>query len=175
MDDITVVIPHLPERSKLLGRQLVCIKAQTLRPRRIVVESDPQRTGAAATRNRALARVRTPLVAFADDDDTVLPHWLASLHRVLRRTHCGLVHSDFEVIGAPEHRPSFIPVTNLVRTDAVRSVGGFPQPQGRDWPYRYEDWGLLAKLLTAGYVFRKVHEVTWRYHMHEGNTVGTGF
>jgi glycosyltransferase involved in cell wall biosynthesis len=82
---ITVVIPSIPSRAKMLDRALASVKAQTLRPERVVVEFDDDRLGAAATRQRGLEKVTTPWVAFLDDDDEFLPghlyalFWTASL------------------------------------------------------------------------------------------------
>jgi hypothetical protein len=74
-------------------------------------------------------------------------------------------------------RGNFIPVTYLVRTEAVRAVGGFPAPyefnaaQSRDC----EDYGLLLHLLDAGYKFHHVCGVrTWRYIYHGANVGGRG-
>lgn len=172
VEPITVVIPTLPERARLLERALASLRAQTLQPAAVLVEPDPERTGMAATRNRALRRVGTPLVAFLDDDDELYPEHLETLSSALK--DADLVWSDCEVIGA-DHRPSWIGVAHLARTEAVRAVGGFPEPHSGVWPYMYEDWGLLALLIRNGAAFRKVNQVTWRYHIHPGNTVGTAF
>jgi glycosyltransferase involved in cell wall biosynthesis len=80
VNDITVCIPTIPPRAKMLARALESVAEQTLQPAAIIVEYDHEHTGAAATKNRALAKVTTPLVAFLDDDDHFLPHHLAVLH-----------------------------------------------------------------------------------------------
>jgi glycosyltransferase involved in cell wall biosynthesis len=52
------------------------VLALTAPPRAIVIEIDHDRTGSAATRNRALAKVDTEWVAFLDDDEEFLPQHL---------------------------------------------------------------------------------------------------
>jgi glycosyltransferase involved in cell wall biosynthesis len=175
MPDITVLIPTLPERAHLLERALRSVDAQTLQPADVLVRVDRQREGIAATRNRLLKLVSTPLVAFLDDDDEMLPHHLELLAKEMDSSGADLVWPDMEVVGAPDHRPTWIQVTYLARTDLIRQVGGFPEPFSDEFPYRYEDWGLLARLTMAGARFHHVPQITWRYYIHDSNIVGTGF
>ena len=67
--DITVVIAHIPPRRAELARAVKSVRRQTLRASGIIIEPDPDRTGAAATKNRAIAKVRTRWTAVLDDDD----------------------------------------------------------------------------------------------------------
>lgn len=76
MFEITVVVPTIPGREELLARALASVEAQTLQPAAVIVEVDRERTGAAATRNRALGQVTTEWVAWIDDDDSFMPHHL---------------------------------------------------------------------------------------------------
>lgn len=169
---ITVCIPHLPVRSAMLARALESVARQTLAPTRIIVEPDPHSTGAAATRNRALAQVDTEYVAWLDDDDELYPHHLEVCLSSIETTGADLVYPDYDINVAVDHRPSFIQVTNLMRTEALVDVGGFPQPLTGAWPYMYEDWGMLARLLVKGYRFQHIPEVTWRYNIHQNSTSG---
>lgn len=76
---ITVVIPTIEGREELLQRAVDSVWDQLYQPAEVLVEIDTGRTGAAATRNRALDRVRTPWVAWLDDDDVLLPNHLSSV------------------------------------------------------------------------------------------------
>jgi hypothetical protein len=72
---------------------------------------------------------------------------------------------------------NFIPVTYMVKTEAVRAVGGFPAPYTFDARYSNdcEDYGLLLRLLDAGYKFHHICGVrTWRYNFWDGNLGGRG-
>jgi glycosyltransferase involved in cell wall biosynthesis len=79
-------------------------------------------------------------------------------------------------------RGNVIPVTNLVRTEAIRAVGGFPEPHSMPdvaMSGDCEDYLLLCRLLDAGAKFYHVCGVrTWQYHFHDepgtGNTGGRG-
>lgn len=77
--NVTVVIPTLPERVEQLARAVDSVNRQTCPPAAVIVETDRHRRGAAATRNAALARVRTEWVAFLDDDDLFHPDHLETL------------------------------------------------------------------------------------------------
>lgn len=152
---VAVVIPTIPGREDLLERALTSVHAQRRKPDQVVVERDSLRTGAWAARNRALERVRTDVVAWLDDDDTLRPHHLMACMRVLEQSpfRPGLVYPRPRMIGgedptalthqgrfpvspwglrwSAEHeahlrnRGSFIPMTHLVRTKLVRKIGGF--------------------------------------------------
>ncbi len=60
-------------------------------------------------------------------------------------------------------RRSDIPLTSLVRTEAFRAVGGFPEVD------RAEDAALFKNLRDAGFKFQCNHAVTWEYHFHDSN------
>ena len=71
---VTVVIPTIPPRAGLrLDRAVSSAEWQTV-PTAVIVEEDAGRTGSAATRNRALARVRTDWLLCLDDDDELMPN-----------------------------------------------------------------------------------------------------
>lgn len=187
---ITVCIPSLPERVEMRRRALASIAAQTYPPVSVLQGIDHDRKGEIATRNMLLNHVETSWIAWIDDDDEMLPWHLEMLYRASHDDYAGtdpnrvlmtlvaqnvdLVFSDYETIGA-EYTASFIEPAYLCRTEALRAMGGFPEPEGTDWPYRYGDWGLLAKLLINGYSFRKVKVVTWRKYIHDSNICGVGF
>lgn len=190
---ITVVIPTIPPRKALLERALASVRAQTRYPDGIVVEGDRLREGAAAVRNRGLARVETEWVAFLDDDDEFLPGHLMLLEKWAEHAGADMVYPWFVqpeknwdglgMFGKPfhehawelEHR-NFIPVTVLVRTQLLRDVGGFqpPAPGMTDC----EDWGAWKALLAAGANIVHLPRKTWVWHHwlaedgQPGNTSG---
>jgi len=197
---VAVVVATIPGREELLEEALASIAAQHRQPEQVVVEYDPNRTGAAATRNRALAQVDTDLVAWLDDDDLLLRNHIGALARVLEHEpDVGLVYPAPRATGpeptavtvngvwrkpwgvefGPEQamhlreRGSFIPITHMVRTAAVRAVGGFPEgvtlPDGR---YRGEDEALLIALLESGIWFRHLNVTTWVWRVWDGHTAG---
>ena len=178
--NITVVIPTIAGREDLLARAIDSVAAQTHAPVLIEVEEDPDRTGAAATRNRALKRVDTEFVAFLDDDDELFPNHLRVCSRFARLTGVDVVYPGYEAVGHDPvgcfglafdatllRRRNFIPVTTLCRTEAVRAVGGF-----RDHPDEYgnpcEDWGLWLAMLDAGYRCAHLPQRTWVWHYNGG-------
>ena len=68
---------------------------------------------------------------------------------------------------------NFIPVTVLVRREALLDVGGFPLPGTVDWPHKdCEDWGAWRRLAHAGAQFHHVPRRTWGWRWHRKNTSG---
>jgi glycosyltransferase involved in cell wall biosynthesis len=203
--DVTVVIPTIEGREELLERALYSVAAQQVQPADVVVECDRDRHGAHWARNEALKHVKTDWVCWLDDDDELLPNHIKVLVRGANKSRADLVFSYAEFVGGRDplacvqhgrliaepinvpwtdecaywirRKGNFIPVTYLVRTNAVRAVGGFPAPytfsaiNSRDC----EDYGLLLRLLDADYKFYHCTGVrTWRYHYHGENTGGRG-
>lgn len=216
---VAVCIPTIPGREALLERACASARNQTRKPDQIVVERDSERTGAWAARNRALARVRTDVIAWLDDDDAFQPNHLQVCMRVMEHSpfRPDLVYPAPVMVGGKdptavthqgvfptppwglrftrEHAEhirqigSFIPMTHLVRTEAVREAGGFRHGylvgQGR---YRGEDEDYLIRLLDRGEdQGRRVQEIfehvqrsdgrpvrTWYWHVHSGHTAGRG-
>lgn len=191
---ISVVIPTIAPRRVMLRRAMDSITSQILWPQAVIVEADVGRLGAAATRTIGLNKVKTEWVAFLDDDDEMLPEHLSTLVRLQEATGADLAHSWFEVVGGtdpfPQHRgrafdlanPHQIPITVLVRTEALREVGGFLDP---DWPAvagdpgtdadgnrAGEDFRTWIRLAQAGAQFATTPEITWIWHHHQFNTSG---
>jgi glycosyltransferase involved in cell wall biosynthesis len=144
--------------------------------------------GPARARNQGLARVTAPLVAFLDSDDLLLPTALASLGaaltaapaapfafgRCLLARHEGGEWQPAAVMGpSPEEMraplPSlfarnFVPsVGSVVRTEAARAVGGYPE--ATTFAEDHHFWVLLAQ--RGDPVF--LPELTSVYRIHPGN------
>ena len=204
---VAVVIPTIPGREKFLNRALESVKQQDWFPDQVVVERDDERTGAWATRNRALARVKTDVIAWLDDDDHLKPNHLKVCVRELSGPMgYDLVYPRPVMVGGVdptattyqgqfpvspwglrwckefEHhfrsRGSFIPMTHVVMTEAVREIGGFQSgymvnTDGRN-RYRGEDEDYLLRLLDAGYSFGHVDAKTWVWQVHQASTAGRG-
>jgi glycosyltransferase involved in cell wall biosynthesis len=184
---ITVVIPTIASRHDLLVWALTSVRAQTLQPVAVEVELDRDREGAAATRNRALARVETEWVAFLDDDDLLNPEHLEDCLRHAHLTGADVVYPGCVAVGGDGpawrfglpfdadllRRHNYIPVTALCRTEMVKAVGGFRAHPDRAG-YPCEDWGLWLALLDAGATFSHLPQRTWVWNIHAGNTFGRG-
>lgn len=183
--DVTVVIPTIPPRARLLGRAIASVAAQTRPARTIVVEHDLDGAGAWTTRNRGLVHVRTEWTAFLDDDDELLPHHLERLLALADASGAGLVWGWFDVVGGfdpfPQHRgrpfdpddPHIVPITYLVRTDvlfaAMVETGGFAADTAGAW--EAQDAPLFtATARLAGTACTR--DVTWLWHHHRYNTSG---
>lgn len=168
MPECTLIMATVPGRELLLERALASAAGQGFAA--IEVELDAAGEGPAAVRNRALERVRTPLVAVMDDDDVLLPGHLAVLAGALERAggtvlaHPACVlreEVDGEDLPLPDwwvqrwarpfregaaagllRRENWVPVTVVARTAALRSVGGYSLRRSDA-----EDWSMLLELV----------------------------
>jgi hypothetical protein len=187
--DITVVIATIPPRAKLLRKALASVVVQTFQPAVIVVEYDHDRTGAAPTKNRGLAKVDTQWVAFLDDDDQFMPEHLEKLAAAQLESGADVVYSmpyipqlaeqggidPSGMRGAPFdpdelRRRSYIQTTSLVRTKLIQATGGFQLPTHVESDY--DDWGCWLALLDAGATFYHLAEQTFVWEHHGKNTSG---
>jgi hypothetical protein len=181
---ITLIIPTIPGREELLERAVTSAMSQTLQAA-VHVELDSTRSGAAATRNRALGTVDTEFVAFLDDDDELKPNHLRACARHTTLTGADVVYPGYDTVGDDPvgcfgvpfdpyliRQRNYIPVTTLCRTDLVRRAGGFqPHPDENGDPC--EDWGLWLALLASGAKFSHLPQRTWIWHV-AGGTRGRG-
>jgi hypothetical protein len=199
---VTVCIPTIPGREELLMRAQISVMQQERQPDRVLVETDHDRTGAAATRNRLLERVDTDVIAWLDDDDWIKPSHLKVCMRAMENPpRVDLVYPVPQMVGGrdptavtyqgvfptspwglrftPEFANhirqvgSFIPMTHLVRTDMVRKVGGFPPGRTLDnGRYQGEDERYLINMLDAGAIFEHLPERTWFWYVNKLSTAG---
>ncbi len=189
---VTVVIPHIPteHRQGTLRRTLASVQDQDHAVSRTIVVTDTSHDGAAATRNRGLAEVTTPWVAFIDDDDELLPHHTKTLLEAAYDSGADVVYPWFRVISSKAFDPfpgafgrpfradllreqNYIPTPVLARTELLRSAGG-STPYGDQEESACDDWGTWLKLLDAGATFHHVPMVTWLWHWHGKHTSGLG-
>lgn len=165
---IAVVTSAIPERLDLLAESLASVAAQTRQPDEQLICVDYGHRGTAETLNRALRGVTSEFVAVLQDDDVLYLHHLAALEQ--SSEGADVVYSkcdaDWRVVNIDaDFNPrllrfcNYIPATALIRTDLLRSVGGWPDD---DW----EDHELWKRFLDVGARFVKVDEVTWHYRRH---------
>lgn len=194
---VGVCIPSIPPRTEMLKRAVTSVMNSTWPPNQISVVIDYENEGAAATRNRALAAIDTEWVAFLDDDDEFFPQHLERCWTFVNYHEADLVYpwyvgineNAFHVpdeagnlvdpFGIPWHEGmpryirqagNFIPVTVMVKTALIKSVGGF-EASGT-MGQQGEDYIAWLKLLDAGAKFVHLPERTWRWNGHPGHTSG---
>jgi glycosyltransferase involved in cell wall biosynthesis len=190
---ISVVTPTRGNRPQMLAEAVASVRAQTMRPLEHLVIDDgsfsvgpiddvitieTEQSGPGPARNAAVARAQGEAIALLDDDDLWHPHHLETVWSVMQSTGADVVYADcvvenrrdgygFAVLdfdGELLLRQNFIclPAT-LVRTKALRAVGGFPdEPRG-------QDWSLWKAMHLAGMHFVHVPVVTVTYRFHTNN------
>lgn len=190
MSSVSVIVATIPGREGQLKRALDSVYSQHRLPDEVIVEPDPERTSAASTRNRALARATSDYIAVLDDDDYLLKNHIKVLmhvaeaepeHDVIYPTpdiRGMLDPTPFRLNGVrtepwgldwtEQHRQfliqvnNFIPVTSLYKSETLRELGGWPEP---DHPSRKisscEDWLLHRKLALKNKKFKHINVKTW--------------
>lgn len=189
--NVTIVIPTIPPRSGfLLDRAVSSAEWQTV-PTTVIVEEDSGRTGSAATRNRALAKVQTDWVLCLDDDDELMPNAVQVLTEAQAETGADVVsgaawipqragHAEPVTAPAPGWiapeavtARSVLHVSSLVRTELARKAGGFSFRRDPGTGMMLDDYGLYCALAEAGAAFWRVPETTLIWNVHGKNTSGS--
>jgi glycosyltransferase involved in cell wall biosynthesis len=159
-----------------------------LRAERVLVLRLERPEGVSAARNLGLAHVRAPWVAFLDDDDVWAPGHLAAMLDAIRGSQLepervGLVFSGHLDLDSERHVADVSPAApaesvheglrrmNVVgcpsrvvlRTDAVRAVGGFDVELSI-----VADWDLWVRVLADHRAVR-CPELLVGYMRHPGN------
>lgn len=188
---VTAVIPSIPPRvGKHLHRALDSVMQQDWPVHGISVAVDHSREGSTVTRNRALAGVTTPWAAFLDDDDVWYPEHIRCLLETAQETGADMVYPWFDVPHGWDPWPeregqpfdaglldttNYIPITVLVRTELLWTVGGFRSKDPTNTESLCDDWGTWIKLRDAGAKIVHCNRRTWAWHWHRGpggNTSG---
>lgn len=191
-DDITVCIPTIPERRTKLRRAIGTVFNQTTPARALAIETDLYADGAPIIRDRALRTVKTPWVAFLDDDDQFLPVHLETLIRAAMWYEADYVYSWYHIVQGdgitiwpgdvlphfgkkfdPDH-PTQTTITTLVRTELAQEVGFRAPPDGAtiDGERYGEDFQFTIECIKAGGKIVHVPRRTWLWHHHGANTSG---
>lgn len=186
---VTVVIATIPPRVTLLERAVASVTAQTV-PAGVLIEADSDRTGSAATRNRALEKVITERVLFLDDDDQLTPNAVQVLTEAQSETGADVVSGGAWIPQRPGHRepvqppaPGWIPretvmarsvlhVTSLVRASLARAAG-FRYERDPGTGMMLDDYGFYCALAEAGATFFRIPETVLIWNVHSGNTSGS--
>lgn len=177
---VTLVVPTIPPRRKMLDRALGSVWAQRRPFSDVHVCVDVDRRGAGPTRTRGMMRVDTEWTAFLDDDDDLYPDHLDVLIHHAIDHDADLVFPWFDVVGGTDPFPEFegqpfdtanphmFPVTVLARTDVLQQTHGFPLACDSDG----DDWPLWKELCAMGARIEHVNKRTWRWYHHGSNTSG---
>lgn len=189
---ITVLTATLGRRPEMLAEAVESVRAQTFADWEHVIVDDGSTSvrpiegitvvavdhcGLGPARNAGLTRARGQAVALLDDDDLWQPHHLATVWDVMQQTGADVVYADCEEVGRRDgyrtvvqdfdaallEQSNFICVpATLVRTEALRAVGGFAEGPLEDW----ETWKRMSR---AGHRFVHVRQVTVTYRFHTDN------
>lgn len=179
---VTLVIPSIPQRRRLLVRAFDSASRQTRPFDEIYVVVDIDARGGGPTRTRGMRTVRTEWTAFLDDDDELYRGHLDTLWRAAESSGADIIYPWFDVAGGQDPFPQYenvpwdpdephiFPITTLARTELLQASHGFPLTTDTTT----EDWPLWQELFGMG---AKVHHVpvrTWRWSHSPpgGNTSG---
>lgn len=176
-DDLTIIIPTIPERAELFEQALASVKAQTA-PVFYKTAVDTNHNGPVPTVNALASTVETEWLFRLDDDDLldpdhveVLSHWLDDdadiVYTWCRIEGGGDEHPEDQFQVRLQHEygwehlyeANWIPCSAAIRTDLWNELGGLD-----DVPL--EDWDFWQRALDKGARFRCVPAVTWTYRMN---------
>jgi len=192
---ITVCTPTIPPRNHLLGRAVLSVQNQTVKPQAHIISVDINRNGGPATLDSAIKAADTEWIATLDDDDEWLPNHLETLWALVQsadnQVDLAFSHFAYSSSGDGGHLEKFrgLPfdikhprqITNvfLVRKSAWEKIGGF---SGGFDPNSYVvdsennrigyDFHFVRKLAAEGGRFVNSPAVTWIYHVGHGSTLG---
>lgn len=186
---ITVVTATLGRRPEMLAEAVDSVRGQTYTEWEHVIVDDgsfsvgpvegarvltvPHR-GLGPARNAALEVAGGDAIALLDDDDLWSPGHLATVWEVMVGTGADVVYADCDEVGRRdgyrtvvrdfdpdrlEHENFICVPATLVRTAALRSVGGFAAGPLEDW----ETWKRMARR-GCRFVHVPVVTVTYRFH-----------
>lgn len=79
MSKVSIIVPVSRNEEPWLAQALESIETQTYGDIELIVESDPEGTGAAATRNRGLDKAAGEFIAFCDADDYLEPRAIEAM------------------------------------------------------------------------------------------------
>lgn len=164
---MTFVIACAPYHAALVERAAASVDAQTV-PCKTVIVHDVDRRGAGWARNRGLARVDTPFVAFLDADDWIEPDFAEQCLRAYDGKHyiyTGWQLEDGGVVRAPkcawDADGSWHILTALVPTIAVKRIGGFDEGMAGG-----EDTDLWWHLTRSGLCGQRLALPLFHYGKH---------
>jgi glycosyltransferase involved in cell wall biosynthesis len=148
-----------------------------MRDERVRIVRHERNRGLGAARNTALREVRAPLLTHLDADDLIEAGYLEALLPCFDDPAVGLAYPNVLVSGHGEDGPYIrdperhpvdtfpelalrnpIPVMTVVRTSAVRAVGGYEEGM-----WGAMDWMLYLELATAGWRFAYVDRMLAHY------------
>lgn len=180
---ITLAIPTIPPRKACLVQAMASAMVNTMPPDAYAIAVDNNGEGADVTRQRALDMVKTPYVAFMDDDDELMDCHFADLMAHMEETGADMVYSWFVMNGGIDPFPAthylnqFDPnspiettITTLCRTEVAKAVGFNRIPERL---YNTgEDHNFVLGLVKGGYKISHLVKRTWYYNVHGLNTGG---
>lgn len=183
--EITLVIPTIPPRKACLVQAMASAMLNTLPPVAYAIAVDVNGEGADVTRQRALDTVKTPYVAFMDDDDELMDCHFRDLFDHMQKTDADMVYSWFVMDGGtdpfpPTHytnefdpkNPIETTITTLCKTAVAQDVGFKRIPERLH--NTGEDFNFVLGLVKGGFKISHLVKRTWYYNVHGLNTGGLG-
>jgi len=175
---ISVVIPTIKDREKMLKRAVDSIKRQTYKNYEIIIVSEGDNANIA--RNIGIKKAKGQYIAFLDDDDEWLPTKLEEQIKYIGKFHC--IYTFFNIIKngkiIDKHACKFqgnihekllnrnwigTCSTALINKECFEMVGMFDEelPACQDW----DMWIRLSK----HYPFKIIPKYLTNYYVHKRN------
>lgn len=176
---VTVITPAIPPRlASFLPDAIASVAAQTVKPAAHLIGVDYAAQGCAPTMRRLAAGVTTEWVVPLSDDDVLHPPFIEACLEVAGDADVVYPFCEFDgpepngiVVNLPVFDRdllqigNYIPSTTLIRAEAARAVGWWPDTEDK-----CEDWALWKLLVAAGATFLPLPEPLWTYRFHGQQT-----
>jgi glycosyltransferase involved in cell wall biosynthesis len=145
MPSLTIIIPSVREDNL---DAVASVNKQTVATN-LIIEKDPNETGAGPTRNRAIKKCGTDWVGFLDDDDTLNPKYHEWLDYESQDCDVVIFQMKLDQMTLPGH-------TNpkLLKFNWVGISYALKTKIAKAHPFKNiigEDFDLLTRLADAGY------------------------
>jgi glycosyltransferase involved in cell wall biosynthesis len=157
--NVTFVIPTINRPT--LERAVTSVYNQTV-PAKLLIMQDPNLSGWAPTRNRAIPLITTPWTAFLDDDDTLDPHYVEWLQAAIDKPTDVVIFQMLQNgADGPIPRPGQLYNGNVGMSYAIRTELLARFPFVPPTMAESSDWLHIKQLMDAGAVIKRVDKVAY--------------
>lgn len=179
--NIVLVDDHSPDDSAQIVATWLEKSAGNAKLTNILLVRHLDNHGLSQSRNTALTLIETPYVFILDADNQLYPRALQVLREALDNSGYAMAYSLIERFGAergimnnsawiPEQFSyrNYIDAMTMLRTDVLRSLGGY-----RTMPHKFgwEDYDLWCSFVDRGLKGCHVPQILCRYRVHDASMI----
>ncbi len=151
-------------------------------PGRRIVLLEKKNGGLSDARNYGIERATGTYILPFDADDLLQPTMLESVLAEMKRSGCDVIYTDQEYFEADQKivqtldfdrntlfLQNYFAYCSFYRKDMWKTVGGYK----RSMKWGYEDWEFWISCAEAGYTFRRLPKVLFKYRVKKNSMLTT--